>query len=229
VEAISQPVSVWPFKDHVDRVLEMFSHQSLLPPQVFGASPGNIVTGAGISALFQGAISRMKTKQKRWNYAFGQLFKNINWLWSYYNPDAKEILKDGTYELEVVWPDMLPKDNAVHIQNVLNKLNARTISLETAMNELGVKSPADEKDLIREERTDPTLFSEQAMVTAQAMQAISAGAEGQNGKTKPETGVAASQKQQATAAPSKQVGTPAPSTMMGMISNAVNAGQEANG
>jgi hypothetical protein len=228
IKAIEQPVSVWPFKDHIDRVMQMFSHQSLLPPQVFGASPGNIVTGAGISALFQGAISRVKTKQKRWNLAFGQLFKNINWLWSYYNPDAKEILKDGTYELEVVWPDMLPKDDAVHIQNVLNKLNAKAISLETAMNELGVKSPADEKDLIREERTDPTLFPAETMVTAQAMQAVASGPKADS-EPKADAGVAAVQKQQAQAAPNKQVGTPGPTTMAGMGANAVNAGQEANG
>lgn len=227
VEAIAQPVSVWPFKDHIERVLQMFSHQSLLPPQVFGASPGNIVTGAGISALFQGAISRMKSKQKRWNYAFGQLFKNVMWLWSYYNEDAKEILKDGTYELEVVWPDMLPKDDAVHIQNVLNKLNARAVSLETAMNELGVKSPADEKDLIREERTDPTLFPEQAMLTAQAMQTLSGENEEKKPEPKAQAGMAASQRQQQEAAPNKEVGAPAPTTVMGMISNAVKGG--ANG
>jgi hypothetical protein len=106
----------------------------------------------------------------------------------------------------------------------MNKLNGRVISLETAMNEVGVKSPADEKDLIREERTDPTLFPEQAMLTTQAMQALAKGPEGDNEETKPEAGMAASQKQQAEAAPNKQVGTPGPSTVMGMISNATKGG-----
>jgi len=220
VKALSQPISVWPFKDHVDRMMEMFSHQSLLPPQVFGASPGAIVTGAGITALFQGAISRMKSKHKRWNYAFGQLFKNVMWLWANYNDDAKEILKDGTYELEVVWPDMLPKDNAIHIQNVLNKLNARSISLETAMNELGVKSPQDEKDLIREERTDPTLFPEQAIATAQAMKALM-GEEEEEKKPEKKTkaATALSKRQQGEAAPKKTREAPSPATLAGMAAN----------
>jgi len=221
VEAVSQPVSVWPFKDHIERMMQMFSHQSLLPPQVFGASPGNIVTGAGISALFQGALSRMKAKQKRWNLAFSQLFRNMMWLWANYNEDAKEILKDGEYQLEVIWPDMLPKDNAIHIQNVLNKLNARSISLETAMNELGVKSPADEKDLIREERTDPTLFPEQAVATAQAIKALTGQDEEEKSEEKEtKAATAASQRQQAEAAPKKERGAPSPATMMGMLANA---------
>jgi len=225
VKAVTQPVSVWPFKDHIDRMMEMFSHQSLLPPQVFGASPGNIVTGAGISALFQGAISRMKSKQKRWNLAFGQLFKNVMWVWAQYNEDARAILKDGEYELEVVWPDMLPKDNAIHIQNVVNKLNARAVSLETAMNELGVKSPADEKDLIREERTDPTLFPEQAIATAQAIKALT-GEEEETPEKGGKAAVAASQRQQAEAAPKKERGAPSPSTMAGMLANATQGGGE---
>lgn len=100
---------------------------------------------------------------------------------------AKDVI-EGMTDWVIIAPEITPRDVVEHTQNTINKINAKLMSNETGMNEIGIENPLEELDRIRAERTDAQLYPGDAQgtlaVAATAQQlgiqqgAIGAAAEG---------------------------------------------------
>lgn len=77
-------------------------------------------------------------------------------VWERKDSDVGEIIA-GQYAISLTAPDLTPRDALENAQKVINLVQNRLISMERAMDEVGVDDTQTEKDIIREEQTDPAL------------------------------------------------------------------------
>jgi hypothetical protein len=76
--------------------------------------------------------------------------------------------------LDISDPSLSPRDDMETMQRAINAINNKLWSQRTAMNIVGIDDPETEQDLIREERTDATMFPADVQVMAQLMAALQA-------------------------------------------------------
>lgn len=82
------------------------------------------------------------------------------------------IEKGGGGFLDITDPSLSPRDDMETMQRAINAVNNKLWSQRTAMNIVGIDDPETEQDLIREERTDATMFPADVQVMAQLMAAL---------------------------------------------------------
>ena len=70
---------------------------------------------------------------------------------------ASDIIK-GMTEWHIVAPEITPRDVREHTMNTIDKINAKLLSTETGMHDIGVENPLEELDRIRKERSDAHLY-----------------------------------------------------------------------
>jgi hypothetical protein len=93
-----------------------------------------------------------------------RIWKMAAKVWERKDAEVRDII-DGQYAIAVTAPDLTPRDALENAQKVINLVQNRLISMERAMDEVGVDDPETEKDIIRSEQTDPALNA--AAVSAQ--------------------------------------------------------------
>jgi hypothetical protein len=86
----------------------------------------------------------------------------------------KAMIAAGAGFLEITDPSLNPRDDMETMQRAINAVNNKIASQRTAMNWIGIEDPETEQDLIREERTDATMFPADVQVMAQLLGALQA-------------------------------------------------------
>jgi ferredoxin len=77
-------------------------------------------------------------------------------VWEAKDPAVKSIIA-GEYRIEIVAPELTPRDTLELASTAINLVQNRIWSAERAMDRVGVEDPIGEKELIRDEQTDATL------------------------------------------------------------------------
>lgn len=145
----------------------MFHFVSGLAEILFSLPPGAQTAGKALAVQIEASANRLDPRRRRlyrglyellifWGYMIEKVNPKVE-----IGPGQKAGLADlirGLDRWKFIAPEITPRDVAEATQNVLNKLQGKVVSLESAMDELGVNAPLDEIAKIMRERTNPALF-----------------------------------------------------------------------
>jgi hypothetical protein len=121
----------------------------LAPTSVLGSS-------RAIASLVANYEARLQPKRKLLYSWLKQVWEMTGRLWSEKDADVEFIL-GGEYRIDIVPPELTPRDTLELAQTAINLVQNRIWSADRAMDRVGVEDPLGEKDTIREEQTDVTL------------------------------------------------------------------------
>lgn len=161
------------FEEMLQYNLKAIDDKTGMPRAAFGDLSGiNLATGIGLSTAFESATARLQLVARNWQVGLQKLNKYI-FLWSeYLHPELKSII-GGKYLTEVKFGKMQPRDLALYATVIINQLNAKLISSETAMTELDiVDSPRQEQIKVANEQNNEWLNPELALQKIQTRNMI---------------------------------------------------------
>jgi hypothetical protein len=193
IEEIRSGVNNFPFDSLIATYWNMAHRITGLSEILFGSPPGAQTSARALQAQLDSSINALDPKRTRYFEGLRGLFSFWHFMLLKKNPEidgirVKEVI-DGMNNWQVVAPEISPRDVIEHTQNVINKVNGKLVSLQTAMDEVGVNNPLEEIDRIMAERSNAHLFPGDAQAIAavvatlqaiQQQQAQAAAAQGQN-------------------------------------------------
>ena len=121
----------------------------LAPAQVLGSS-------RAIAALIANYESRLAPKRKVFYSWIKKVWEMCARIWEEKDPAVKSLIA-GEYRIEIIAPELTPRDTLELASTAINLVQNRLWSAERAMDRVGVEDPIGEKELIRDEQTDATL------------------------------------------------------------------------
>jgi hypothetical protein len=121
----------------------------LAPAQVLGSS-------RAIAALIANYESRLAPKRKVYYAWLKKVWEMCARIWEEKDRAVDSII-NGEYRIEIVAPELTPRDTLELASTAINLVQNRLWSAERAMDRVGVEDPIGEKELIRDEQTDATL------------------------------------------------------------------------
>jgi len=121
----------------------------LAPAQVLGSS-------RAIAALIANYESRLAPKRKVFYSWMKKVWEMCARIWEAKDRDVKRLIA-GEYRIEIIAPELTPRDTLELASTAINLVQNRLWSAERAMDRVGVEDPVGEKELIRDEQTDATL------------------------------------------------------------------------
>lgn len=173
IEPISKGVNQFPIEQLIDMLYKSMHFGTGLPEIMFSMPPGAQTAGRALQIQIEASANRLEQRRNR----LYEAVKKLLIFWTYmlekknpkilvgYDEDSGEPMEEGVGDLvrgfrrwKLVAPEITPRDVIENTSNVINKLNAKIIDLETAMDELGVDSPMEIKKRIEAERSNPSLF-----------------------------------------------------------------------
>ena len=110
-----------------------------------------------------------EAKKQLWAPIIIQIFKDAAEKVSQWVPELKEIL-EGEYDLRIMWPSIMQKEDPVYQQMLLNRWNAGTMSLISYLEQQG--ETKEEIDRIRDELDDPVTAAIYGKITNVLAQGI---------------------------------------------------------
>lgn len=134
----------------------------LAPAQVLGSS-------RAIAALIANYEARLAPKRKVFYQWMRQVWEMCARIWEIKNPAVEAVIA-GEYRIDIVAPELTPRDTLELASTAINLVQNRLWSAERAMDRVGVEDPIGEKDLIRDEQTDATLNPAAVATMSQVMQ-----------------------------------------------------------
>lgn len=187
VAEIRSGVNNFPFDSLINTYWQMAHRLTGLSEILFGSPPGAQTSARALQAQLDSSINRLDPKRRRYYEGLRALFSFWHYMLQKKNPKIDGIgvaeVIEGMNNWKIVAPEISPRDVIEHTQNVLNKVNGKLVSLQSAMDEVGVDNPLEELDKIMAERSNAHLFPGDAQAIAAVvatLQAIAAqqGAQG---------------------------------------------------
>ena len=226
-EEIRSGVNTFPFDALINQYWTTAHRITGLSEILFGAPPASQTSGRALQAQLDSSINRLSPKRTRYYEGLRGLLRFWHFMTMKVNPridgiPVKKVIT-GLNNWKIVAPEITPRDVIEHTQNIMDKVNGKLISLESAMDEIGVDNPLQEIDKIMAERSNAHLFPGDAqaiaavVATLQAIQsqqnqnAMGAAQQGQNAQN---AAVADAQQAQPTRDQSQNM--PGPATGPGM-------------
>lgn len=173
IDPLEKQVNQFPIRELTEGLMEAFHFRSGLSEILFSLPPGAQTAGRALQIQIEASANRIDPRRRR-------LYRGLKELLVFWAVMASRIpgyeirigtnddgspammaVKDilGTFtRWQFVAPEITPRDNMELTTTVVNKLNAKLISLEDAMDELGVDSPLEMIRKIEQERMNPRLF-----------------------------------------------------------------------
>jgi len=153
--------NIFPIEKRKENVEQRLYQISGIGPAVFGMPMGSINTGASLTVQYAPTLQMAQIIWESWEPKLMMMFESMLKILEkkggkFENRTYKEII-NGNYEVELQTPFKVPREESVHVSNVINKLQSGIISKTTAMVELGIDSPQDELMLQAWERFHPLL------------------------------------------------------------------------
>lgn len=142
------------FNKRIDREIAVVTGLNDL---LLGLAPTSVLgSSRAIASLVANYEARLAPKRKLLYSWLKQVWELTGRLWSAKDADA-EFIFGNEYRIDIVPPELTPRDTLELAQTAINLVQNRIWSSERAMDRVGVEDPEGEKDVIREEQTDATL------------------------------------------------------------------------
>lgn len=103
-----------------------------------------------------------------------ELWELVVKVWSKKDATVAKIVQGGGGTLDIISPSLNPRDEMETMTRAANAVGAKLWSQRRGMDAVGVDDPETEQDMIREERTDATMFPVDVLQMAQLMQTLQA-------------------------------------------------------
>lgn len=166
LKAIQPFIPQFALEEYLKRIDGEIEVISGLNELLVGRAPAAVLgSSKAIAALVANYEARIRMKRDLLYQARRRMWKIAAKVWERKDKDVREII-DGRYRLEIKPPELTPRDELEVAQMAINLVGSRIWTMERAMDRTGVEDPGEEKELIRNEQTDPTLNP--AAVQAQA-------------------------------------------------------------
>lgn len=173
IEPINSGVNQFPLADLIRAYIDGAHKVTGLPEVLFGGLPGAQTSARAVSVQIEAAINRLDPRRRRTYDALRQLFMFWYHMVKVMKPKVGDMqiadVIDGLTRWHILAPEITPRNEIEHITAVANKLGAKLISLQTAMDEVGVENPLEEMKRVMEERSNARLFPGDAQATAAVM------------------------------------------------------------
>ena len=170
---LAKGVNQFPIEALVNSLYKSVHFSTGLPEIMFSLPPGAQTAGRALQIQIEASANRLEQRRNRLYEGLRKLLIFWAFMCEKKNPtitvgyDEEEgtpitigvgdVVK-GFRRWKMVAPEITPRDVLENTTNVINKLNAKVIDLETAMDELGVDAPVETKKRIEAERVNPKLF-----------------------------------------------------------------------
>ena len=142
------------FNKRIDREIAVVTGLNDL---LLGLAPTSVLgSSRAIASLVANYEARLAPKRKLLYSWLKQVWELTGRLWSFKDTDV-EFIFGNEYRIDIVPPELTPRDTLELAQTAINLVQNRIWSSERAMDRVGVEDPEGEKDVIREEQTDATL------------------------------------------------------------------------
>lgn len=172
IRPIEKSVANFPIEQLVQGLYDAFHFRSGLSKILFTAPPGAQTAGRALHVQIEASANRIDPRRDRLYAGLEELLIFWGAMAEHANPEIMVGFDDqgqpvrkkiadvirGFSRWKMIAPEITPRDNLEQITGVINKLNAKLISLEQAMDELGVDSPLAMIKMIEAERMNPRLF-----------------------------------------------------------------------
>jgi hypothetical protein len=169
VEEIRSGVNNFPFDALINNYMNLAYKVTGLSEVLFGSAGGE-TSARALAIQLESSINALDPKRRRTYAGLATLLSFWHYMASKKNPKVDGVpiasVIAGLNRFKIVAPEITPRDSIEHATNVANKVNAKLISLETAMDEVGVENPLEEIEKIMAERSNAQLFPGDAQAIA---------------------------------------------------------------
>ena len=189
IEPIQKPVNQIAINLLITEIFQNIHFTTGLADILFGISPGTRMPGRSMELQIESANNRVDPRRNRLYRGLYQLLIFWTYMLEKINPkfEVTVAADDGTEQTEMmgagdlvrglrIWrfvaPPITPQDLAQLTTRLVNQLGARMISLEGAMDELGIDNPIDMLQQVEAEHMNPRLYpgdTQAALAVYQAM------------------------------------------------------------
>jgi len=173
IETITPFIAQFQLEQFLARLDREAATVSGLNDLLLGLAPAQVLSSSkAINALIANYESRLSMRRKlffEWRKGMWELALRV---WVEKDKDVRAIVEAGAGTLEIIDPSLSPRDDMETATRALNLMNGKVWSQARAMDVSGVDDPETEQDLIREERTDATMFPADVQVMAQLLAAL---------------------------------------------------------
>ena len=147
-------IQIEQYNQRIDRELAVVSGLNDL---LLGIAPSSVLgSSRAIASLVANYEQRIAPKRKLFYNWIKKVWKMSAQIWSYNNEEVDMVI-NGNYRIEIVPPELTPRDTLELANTAISLVQNRIWSAERAMDRVGVDDPANEKDIIRDEQTDATI------------------------------------------------------------------------
>jgi len=147
-------IQIEQYNQRIDRELAVVSGLNDL---LLGIAPSSVLgSSRAIASLIANYEQRIAPKRKLFYNWLKKVWKMSAQVWSYNNEEVALVI-NGNYRIEVVPPELTPRDTLELANTAISLVQNRIWSAERAMDRVGVDDVQNEKDIIRDEQTDATI------------------------------------------------------------------------
>jgi hypothetical protein len=158
IEKIEPWMPQFQLDDYLSRIDRELSDVSGLNDLLRGLAPAQVLSsGKAINALVANYEARISMRRKlfyRWRSQVWDLAVRV---WGNKNPEVKAAFEAAS-RLIVTPPSLTPRDELETATMAANNVNSKLWALRRGMDAVGVEDPEAEVDMVKEERTDASLF-----------------------------------------------------------------------
>jgi hypothetical protein len=173
IETITPFIAQFQLEQYLGRLDRELSSISGLNDLLLGLAPAQVLSSSkAINALIANYESRLSLRRKLLYKWRRDVWSKALTIWKQKDAKVRSITDAGAGFLDITDPSLNPRDEMETATRAANLVNAKLWSQRRAMDAVGVDDPETEQDLIREERTDATMFPESVQVMAQLMGAL---------------------------------------------------------
>jgi hypothetical protein len=137
--------------DHLDRLLRAIYEVSETPRSAFGDS-GRLLSGVALEMELRPLLQKTLRKRVVWTAALRRRNAMVVRLAERFGLDGARPGDYAPYRSRVIWPPMVPRDDAQEVQNNVALVEAGLRSHRAAMDALGVEDPGQELERVLEDR-----------------------------------------------------------------------------
>lgn len=169
LRAIQPFIPNFQIEQYIQRVDRELTVATGLNDLLLGLAPESVLgSSRAIAALIANYEARLAPKRKVFYTWMRNVWELCARIWEFKDPAISELIA-GEYRIEIVPPELTPRDTLELASTAINLVQNRIWSAERAMDRVGVEDPVGEKDLIRNEQTDATLNPSAVATMTQVM------------------------------------------------------------
>ena len=170
IRALQPYIPQFQIEDYNKRIDREIAVVTGLNDLLLGLAPTSVLgSSKAIASLIANYESRIAPKRKLFYQWIKDVWSMAAAVWQSKDASVRTIL-DGQVRLNIIPPELTPRDTLELAQTAINLVQNRIWSAERAMDRVGVEDPEGELEIIRDEQTDATVNPAAVLTMANLLQ-----------------------------------------------------------